>query len=49
MGNVISWLIALPIIGFGIYSLIKSIIKEAKGGGCAGCNLPCNMDDCNQK
>ncbi|WP_432407556.1 hypothetical protein [Wukongibacter sp. M2B1] len=49
MGNAINWIITLPIIGFGVYFLIKSIIKEVKGGGCASCTGTCNMDDCDCK
>lgn len=49
MGNIINWIIALPIIGLGIYFLVKSINKEAKGEGCAGCSGACNMDDCSYK
>tara|TARA_B100000965_G_scaffold273666_1_gene231665 strand:- start:128 stop:277 length:150 start_codon:yes stop_codon:yes gene_type:complete len=49
MGNIVNWIIALPIIGLGLYLLVKGIKKEVKGEGCPGCSESCNMDDCGCK
>lgn len=38
MGNLLTWIIAIPIIAFGVYILAKSLKREAKGGGCSGCS-----------
>ena len=44
MGDIITWLIAVPIIGLGIYILVKNIKNGADGGGCSGCS-GCGTDD----
>lgn len=38
MGNLITWIIAIPIIAFGIYTLVKTIKSGVTGGGCDGCS-----------
>lgn len=47
MGNVLTWVIGIPIIAFGIYILVKSIKREVKGGGCSGCSSEksCHPED----
>ena len=44
MGGLITWVIAVPIIGVGVYTLIKSIKKSVTGGGCDGCT-GCSSED----
>lgn len=44
MGNIITWLIAIPIIVGGAYILIKSFKKGVKGDGCSGCSGGCGCD-----
>ncbi|WP_129599068.1 FeoB-associated Cys-rich membrane protein [Anaerophilus nitritogenes] len=43
-----TWIIGIPIIGLGIYCLIKSIKKEITGGGCTGCS-GCSDYNCPSK
>lgn len=38
MGNIITWIIAIPIIAIAIYILVKNVRGSAKGGGCDGCS-----------
>lgn len=46
MGNLITWLIGIPIIGLGIYILVRSIKREVKGGGCSGCSGCSSENEC---
>ena len=46
MGDLITWIIGIPIIGFAKYILVKNIKGKAKGGGCGGCN-GCSSEDKN--
>ncbi|WP_110942875.1 FeoB-associated Cys-rich membrane protein [Inediibacterium massiliense] len=43
-----TWIIGIPIIGLGIYCLIKSIKREVTGGGCSGCS-GCSNHQCSSK
>lgn len=45
MGNIITWLIAVPIILGGVYILIKSLKKGVEGDGCSGCTGGCDTDN----
>ncbi|QXM06837.1 FeoB-associated Cys-rich membrane protein [Crassaminicella indica] len=40
MGSLLTWIIGIPIIGFGAYCLIKGVKNEVKGGcsSCSGCS-----------
>lgn len=38
MSNLITWIIAVPIIAAGIYILVKSFKSGVKGEGCSGCS-----------
>lgn len=43
----ITWIIAVPIIAYGAYWLIRSVKQEVKGGGCSGCSCDCSSsNDC---
>lgn len=45
MGNLITWIIGVPIIAIAIYILVKSIKGKASGGGCGGCSGGCSSED----
>ena len=47
MGTFLTVIIAVPIIGYGIYALVKSIKQEIKGG-CSGC-AGCGVKDCSSR
>ena len=38
MGNLVTWIIAVPIIAIAIYILVTRIKAGVKGGGCSGCS-----------
>ena len=38
MGNLITWIIAIPIVVIAIYIIVKNITKSASGTGCDGCS-----------
>ncbi len=38
MGDIITWIIAIPIVAVAIYILVKNIRGKAKGDGCDGCS-----------
>ena len=46
MGNLITWIIAIPIIAVAVYIIVKNIKKSASGTGCDGCS-GCGTDDQN--
>lgn len=43
MGNLITWIIAVPIVAVAAYILVKNIRKSATGSGCDGCS-GCSSD-----
>ena len=45
MGNLITWIIALPIIAIAVYILVTRIKSGVKGGGCSGCSGCGSADD----
>ena len=47
MGTFFTVIIAVPIIAYGIYALVKSIKQEIKGG-CSGCS-GCSLKDCSSR
>lgn len=46
MGNIITYLLAVLIIGYGVYQFSKSIKDQSKGK-CSGCS--CDCDSCETK
>ncbi len=38
MGNIITWIIAVPIIAAGVYILFKKVKGGMDGGSCSGCS-----------
>ena len=46
MGLIITYILAVLIIGYGLYQFIKSI-KEQSKGKCSGCSCECK--DCDTK
>ncbi len=46
MGTIITYILAIIIIGYGLYHFSKSI-KEQTKGKCSGCS--CDCDDCETK
>lgn len=50
MGNLITIFLAVLIVGYGGYTLVKSIKKEVKGEGscCSGCS-GCSSQSCEIK
>ncbi|WIF95434.1 FeoB-associated Cys-rich membrane protein [Caminicella sporogenes] len=49
MDNVVTWVIALPIISFGAYSLIKSVKKGSQSCGLGGCSSCSYAKNCASK
>ena len=51
MGNIITIVLGALIIGYGGYTLFKSIKKEIKGEGscCSGCNGCSSSNNCEIK
>ena len=43
MGNLITWIIAIPIVAVAAYIIVTNIKKSATGGGCDGCSS-CDSD-----
>lgn len=37
MGNLVTWLIAVPIVAAGIYILVKNLRGQVTGDGWVGC------------
>lgn len=44
MNDIVTWIIAVPIIIYSIYILINSFRKQTKGEGCSGCS-GCSVSD----
>lgn len=46
MGTIITIVLAILILGYGVYALVTGIKREVKGEGCSGCSGCCHSDDC---
>ncbi|QZY55392.1 DUF1206 domain-containing protein [Crassaminicella profunda] len=48
MGNLLTWVLGVGIIGLGVYCLIKGIKKEVNGTGCSSCK-GCSYHSCSSR